>query len=56
MIEKVTNSGQYTRQSSTNVIPQTQNYHVSEDDWRYYDVNGWLDIDPEILKDLKNIQ
>lgn len=55
-IEKIGNTGQSAKEATSNLFPQAQSGHVSEEEWRYYDVNGWLDIDPEILKDLKDIQ
>jgi hypothetical protein len=28
---------------------------MNDEEWKYYDMNGWLEIDPEILRDLKDI-
>lgn len=30
-------------------------FHESDEEWKYFDANGWLQIDPDILLDLKRI-
>lgn len=55
-VGKIANTARFINESTSSLLLSIQKNHASEEEWRYYDVNGWLEIDPEILKDLKNIE